>query len=73
MVKIRFLKVYSYIFFYLNVFVIKEEDDESFLDIFVLYKCGDDGCCYQKYVRFVLELFVKLKYVVNDEDCLLGC
>lgn len=73
MAKIRFLKAYSHIFSHLNVSVTKEEDDESPPDILVLHKCGDDGCCYQKYVRSVLESFVKLKYVVNDEDCLPGC
>lgn len=71
--KIRFLTAYSQIFSHLNVSVTKEEDDESPPDILVLHKCGDDGCCYQKYVRSVLESFVKLKCVVNDEDCLPGC
>lgn len=68
--KIRFLTAYSRIFSHLNVSVTKEEDDESPPDIFVLHNCGDDGCCYQKYVVSALESFVHLKYVVNDKDCL---
>lgn len=70
--KIRFLTAYTQIFSHLNVSVTKEEDDESPLDIFVLDNCGDDGCCYQKYVMSALELFVQLRYVVNDKDCLPG-
>lgn len=42
MVKIIFLEVYKMIFVYLNVLIFRND----FLDIFVLYSCSDDKCCY---------------------------
>lgn len=70
--KIRFLTAYSRIFSHLNLSVTREDDDEKPLDILVLHKCGEDVCCYQKFVMSALESFVQLKYVVNDNDCLPG-
>lgn len=70
MAKIRFLKAYSQIFSRLNVSVSIEKEDENPPDILVLHNCGEGGCYYQKIVMSTLESFVKLKYVVNDNDCL---
>lgn len=38
--------------------ILKEKDDNNIFDIFDLYSCSNDNCCYFNFVKIILELFV---------------
>lgn len=69
MAKIRFLYAYKAILSHQNVSTPRNEENEISHDILILHSCGEDDCCYQKFVTSTLKTFVQLKFAVNDDDC----
>lgn len=69
MAKIRFLDAYKIIFSQHTVSASKNEEVEKLLDILVLHSCGEDECCYRRFITSTLKTFVQMKFAVNDDDC----